>query len=506
MIDGESRNREYKRQLSRDEKFERSVVAFLNSRDGGMIFIGVEDDGSVCGFPKPDLVQRQIADWIRNNVRPATMGLFDIGVEPREGKQVIRIVVPSGPDRPYYLKSAGMTPKGCFVRVGSQTQQIRESDIEAMFSRRMRTSLRTIPAPRQNLHFEQLHIRYQEHGKCLNDRFAETLDLLTEDGRWNLVAFLLADENNVSVKVAKYAGNDKIDLVENEEYGFCSILRACDRVLEKLTVENTTSTKIGRIYREERKRYDPAAVREAVINAFVHNDWSELDTPVFEIFSDRLEVTSYGSLLPGMTREDLLSGCSRVRNRELMRVFRDVELVEQLGSGMRRMLEAYPPDIFRYTENFFHVVFRFRPEKNPTDVSKSESWSESRSESMEVSSTTGESRERPENWPSGWPWQGDKAESWSESWSESFPPTLENKLLILLLPSPKGTNALLPLLRLKVLSNSLRLAMSSLLSAGLIERTIPDKPPSRLQKYRLTDKGRAMLFSKTTSNSSKETK
>ena len=220
----------------------------------------------------------------------------------------------------------------------------------------------TIPAPSQNLHFEQLRIRYEEHGKSLNERFKETLELLTPDGQYNLVAYLLADDNNVSIKVAKYAGTDKIDLIENEEYGFCSILRACDRVLEKLTVENTTSARIGRIYREERKRYDPAAVREAVVNAFVHNDWTNLDTPVFELFSDRLEVTSHGSLLPGMTREDLLSGCSRIRNRELMRVFRDVDLVEQLGSGMRRMLGAYSPDIFRYTETFFHVDFRFAGE------------------------------------------------------------------------------------------------------------------------------------------------
>ena len=358
-MNDETGNREYKRQLDRDDRFERAVVAFLNSGEGGTIYIGIEDNGSVRGVADPDLVQRQSADRIRNNIRPVALGLFDIGLEEREGKSVVRIVVSSGPDRPYYRKKDGMTPQGCFVRVGSQTQQIPEAEIEAMFARRARTSLRTIPAPNQNLRFEQLRIRYAEHGKPLNERFRESLELLTPDGKYNVVAYLLADENNVSVKVAKYAGTDKIDLVENEEYGFCSILRACDRVLEKLTVENTTYARIGRIYREERKRYDPAAVREAVVNAFVHNDWTNLDTPVFELFSDRLEITSHGSLLPGMTRQDLISGCSRVRNRELMRIFRDVDLVEQLGSGMRRMLGAYSPDIFRYTETFFHVVFRF---------------------------------------------------------------------------------------------------------------------------------------------------
>ena len=253
-MNDETGNREYKRQLDRDDRFERAVVAFLNSGEGGTIYIGIEDNGSVRGVADPDLVQRQSADRIRNNIRPVALGLFDIGLEEREGKSVVRIVVSSGPDRPYYRKKDGMTPQGCFVRVGSQTQQIPEAEIEAMFARRARTSLRTIPAPNQNLRFEQLRIRYAEHGKPLNERFRESLELLTPDGKYNVVAYLLADENNVSVKVAKYAGTDKIDLVENEEYGFCSILRACDRVLEKLTVENTTSARIGRIYRRPRSR------------------------------------------------------------------------------------------------------------------------------------------------------------------------------------------------------------------------------------------------------------
>ncbi len=456
-MNDENRNLEYKRQLSRDERFERSVVAFLNSREGGTIFVGIGDDGTVCCVANPYLSQRQIADRIRNNIRPATMGLFDIGVEEREGKPVLRIVVSSGPDRPYHLKKYGMTPQGCFVRVGSQTQQIPEAEIEALFARRARTSLRTVPAPNQNLRFEQLRIRYEEHGKSLNDRFKETLELLTPDGRYNLVAYLLADDNNVSIKVAKYAGDDKIELIENEEYGFCSILRACDRVLDKLMVENTTSARIGPKYRQERKRYDPIAVREAVINAFVHNDWIDLDTPVFELFSDRLEITSHGSLLPGMTREDLLSGCSRIRNRELMRVFRDVELVEQLGSGMRRMLDAYSPDIFRYTETFFHVVVRF-----PGTVA-----AESRAES--------------------------RAESGAESGAESNFTAIERQILNRLDSFSATKQDLADWLGKNAPDGHLNRVIRQLLAAGFVERTIPDKPTSRFQKYRLTAKGRAAL-------------
>ena len=94
--------------------------------------------------------------------------------------------------------------------------------------------------------FAQLKIYYQERGLELNEKFANSLELLTPDGKYNYIAYLLADENGVSIKAAKYAGADKVDLVE------------------------------------------PIPMREAVINAIVHSDFSREIPPVFEIFSDRM--------------------------------------------------------------------------------------------------------------------------------------------------------------------------------------------------------------------------
>lgn len=58
--------------------------------------------------------------------------------------------------------------------------------------------------------------------KITNWNFANSLELLTLNGKYNYTAYLLADENGMSIKVAKYAGSTKVDLVENEEYGYCS--------------------------------------------------------------------------------------------------------------------------------------------------------------------------------------------------------------------------------------------------------------------------------------------
>ena len=167
----------------------------------------------------------KIADRIKNNILPSTMGLFDIVTEVIEEVSVIKILVSSGLEKPYYIKSQGMSPSGCFTRVGTSTQPMTMAMIDELYAKRIHATLRNIQSPRQDLSFSQLKIYYQERGLELNQRFANTLELLTPDGKYNYIAYLLADEDGVSIKVAKYAGADKVDLIENEEYGYCSLIK-----------------------------------------------------------------------------------------------------------------------------------------------------------------------------------------------------------------------------------------------------------------------------------------
>jgi len=148
----------------------------------------------------------------------------------------------------------------------------------------------------------------------------------------------------------------KYDLVENEEYGNRCLLTATHRVLERLESENRTFAQISYPTRVERSMVDKTALREAVINAIVHNDYS-LAVPLVEVFSDRITVTSAGGLVSGLSRKDFFNCRSMTRNRILMRVFRDVELVESLGSGMTRILRAYNRSIFDLTPSFLVVTF-----------------------------------------------------------------------------------------------------------------------------------------------------
>ena len=356
----ESSRIELKRELN--DKMEKEIVAFLNNREGGILYIGVDDKGLPIEHQDIDSMQLKIADRIKNNILPSTLGLFDIISENIDGITVTKIIISSGLEKPYYIKSKGMSPNGCYMRLGTSTQPMPNALIDELYAKRIHTTLRNIPSPRQDLTFAQLKIYYQERGLELNKKFANSLELLTPEGKFNYIAYLLADENGVSIKVAKYAGKDKVDLIENEEYGYCSLIKAANHVLEKMKIENITKAKVTSTKRIENSLVEPVPMREAIINAIVHNDFSHEIPPVFEIFSNRMEFTSYGGLIQNQSLEDFFSCSSMPRNRELMRVFKDVGLVEQLGSGMSRILNVYDKNIFDISEHFIKVVFPFREE------------------------------------------------------------------------------------------------------------------------------------------------
>ena len=169
----------------------------------------------------------------------------------------------------------------------------------------------------------------------------------------------MADENGNSVKFAKYEGIDRATLIENDDYGQCSLVKSFYQLETRLKGENKTFAKITFGRRLERKLVDTEALREAVLNALLHNDYAYGGTPKVEMFDDRIEVTSSGSLPPSVTREDFLAGTSSPRNKELMRIFHDLGIVESLGSGLPRILKKYPESIIDIRESYIRITFPF---------------------------------------------------------------------------------------------------------------------------------------------------
>ena len=117
---------------------------------------------------------------------------------------------------------------------------------------------------------------------------------------------------------------------------------------------------------------DQLKIKDRLKTRIIHNDYSYEGVPKFELFTDRLEITSTGSIPQGLSEAEFFEGYSIPRNKELMRIFRDLDMVEYLGSGMPRILRAYPKECFHFTENFTRMVFPFSqtgtPEKTPEKI------------------------------------------------------------------------------------------------------------------------------------------
>ena len=245
-----------------------------------------------------------------------------------------------------------------------------EEMIEDLMLRRHPISLRNLPSSNQDLTFTQLGIYYAGKNKMLNKNFAKTLDFLTPDGKYNKVANMFADENRVSIRLAKWAGTDKSNLIQNEEYGDQCLITALKKVLDRLEVENITQAKKAIPYRIEKKYIDSDVLKEVVINAFAHNDYSHGDTPIFEIYDDRFEITTYSDLFKWIKREDFFTGMSKPRNPEIMRVFKDLELVEHLGSGIPNIVKHYGQDIFYFSNSITRIFLKFDKSMEAAAVKK----------------------------------------------------------------------------------------------------------------------------------------
>lgn len=342
-----------------NDKLEKEVVSFLNA-DGGNIYIGVKDNGEIIGINDDlDKIQLDIKNRIKSNIEPMTLGLFDIKVKSHDGKKYIHLTIAGGNARPYYIKKFGMTPKGCFKRIGSAAEPIDEKQIEKLYASRVRNSLLNMKSPKNNLKFSQLKIYYEEMGFAINDNFLELLDLVDKDGNYNYLAYLLADNNRIPICVGTFKGTDKMDLIEYEDYGNCSLVKACKMVIEKFKLINNTYANITYAEREETNKFDEKLVREAIINAFVHNEWVTENPPKFEMYSDHISIVSTGGLPYNATKEDFYKGHSKPVHPELMRIFKDLDLVENMGTGIRKILRIYGKDIFEFSDNFIVVSFKY---------------------------------------------------------------------------------------------------------------------------------------------------
>lgn len=338
-------------------------MAFLNTRNG-TIYVGVDDKGNVTGIDNVDKTMREIRDIIRDQILPSTEGLCEIGSLLEDDKTIIVVKVCKG-SKLYYIKKEGRSATGCFYRDGTSSTSMSEEEIERRwrFSFTNEDLLRETQATYSPLSFRQLKIFYDEVGMTLNDdTLASNLGLLTKDGHYNKIAELLSDKNHIGFIYARYNKKDKSSFSETVDFGNQCVLTAVEKLMYRLEAENRGITKITSTTRSTKNLVDIDCLREAVYNALAHNDWLNGGTPSVYVYSDRVEVISYGGLPFGQTKENFFKGISKPRSEGFIRILRDLDFAERTGHGIPKIISKYGKEAFEITDSFILVTLPYDSE------------------------------------------------------------------------------------------------------------------------------------------------
>lgn len=331
----ESENIEFKAKLS-DEIY-KEVIAFANT-DGGTIYIGVDDEGNVIGLENVDDSYTRLTNGIRDAIQPdVTMFIRYVLQEDK----VIRIEVGEGSYKPYYLKSKGLKPNGVYVRQGASSAPASQELIRKMIKDTDGDQFEDMRTMEQELTFEEAENAFKHYGVEFSEDKFITLGLINlHDDHYTNLALLLSDQCKHTVKVAVFADEDKTIFKDAKEFEG-SIFRQLDDTYSYLLLCNRTMSTFQGLNRIEKKDYPEEALREALLNAMVHRDYSFSGSIIINIDDSEIEFISIGGLLPGLSVEDIRSGISQPRNRKLAEIFHRLKLIESYGTGIRRIYKLY---------------------------------------------------------------------------------------------------------------------------------------------------------------------
>lgn len=333
----ESPTLEFKRELT--DAIKREIIAFANTQ-GGELYIGIDDDGSIIGLENADKVLESVSSMLHDSIQPDILVHTFLEIIELEGKNVVKISVARGTRRPYHLKAKGMKPSGVFIRYGTSVTNASEENIRQMIIESDGTNFETMRSLQQELTFTEAKRIFDEQNLKFGPEQMRTLGLITEDGYYTNLGLLFSDQCEHTIKCARYLGNDKLEFQDRKEFSG-SILSQVETVYEYLSLNNAKHAHFEGLKRIETETYPSYALREALTNAFTHRDYSFSGSILIHLFQDRLELVSVGGLVKGLTLEDIELGISQSRNPKLANVFYRLKWIESYGTGLQRMRESY---------------------------------------------------------------------------------------------------------------------------------------------------------------------
>ena len=348
----ESERIEYKSQMTDD--IYKEVIAFANT-DGGVIYLGIDDKGNPVGIDNVDETYTRLTNGIRDAIAP------DVTMFVRyvlQDNKVIRIEVSEGSYKPYYLKSKGIKPTGVYVRQGASSVQASSEQIRQMIKESDGDTYEDSRSLEQDLTFHSAETAFERYGVEFSAQKYRALGI-TQNGIYTNLALLLSDQCHHTTKIAVFKDELCTEFRDSKEFGG-SVFKQFENAVNYLALCNKTASTIKGVVRTDKQDYPEEAIREALLNALVHRDYSFSGSIIINVNDSKMEFISLGGLLPGLTTEDIRLGVSQPRNKKLAEVFHRLRSIESYGTGIRRIFKLYEncpvqPTI-EVTTNAFKIV------------------------------------------------------------------------------------------------------------------------------------------------------
>ena len=348
----ETEHIEFKLSTAKLNRAIESLVAMLNKHGKGKVLFGVQDDGTVIGQDVGNKTLKDISESINQKIKPSVIPT----IEPLiyDNKIVISVEV-KGSNKPYSANGLYL------IRSGSENKKIEPEQLKELVFTNSIETITSIESFNQELTFEQLKQLYLIKGLSIDNKtFEKNMGLLCKDGKYNVLADILSDNNNCSIKVVRFAGTDKSEIILRNEYGYKCLLLAMQQALDYVNSLNETRVQVDESFiRREQHLFDAKCLREAWSNACLHSKWSKMIPPVIYIFSDRIEIVSTGGLPVDYPLEDFFTGVSHPINQQLQKIMGQLGIVEQTGHGVPEIVKVYGRDAFEITNNHITVTLKF---------------------------------------------------------------------------------------------------------------------------------------------------
>ena len=359
---GESKNIEFiERRPNKYIRYMKTVIAFANSSsDGGKLIFGIHDKTrEVVGieqdivFKEMDAITNAISDSCEPTIIP------DIYLQTIENKTIIVVEIPAGRKRPYYIKSEGIMD-GVYIRVAGTTRPADRETIKELYyeseGRSYDSMIRKdLTVTDKEIEKLCLDMKKVALSNCQDEYQRQSLKDVTKNVllNWGILAetkdgsihptnaYLLLTGQDVfysKIQCGMFKGKTRAIFLDKRE--FEGTLWEQVELAFKFVLRNIRlGAKFEGVYRKDVYELPPNSIRELIINAVMNCSNLKSSHVQIAIYDDRLEITSPGGLMPGVTIERMKEGYSQIRNRALAYAFSYMNLIEGWGTGIPRLLQ-----------------------------------------------------------------------------------------------------------------------------------------------------------------------